>query len=137
MEQIVIGTLMIASTVAIHAFASARWLGVVGRWHATCESSNHMEHLLWSMLSTGMVLIVLHIVEATLWALLYWKLPSSVPWRRWPELRSSASRQQSSSPSFNEVGRSATPRSHEPGNNESPAKKRRMDGRLLTLARTS
>jgi len=35
MAQILIGTLMIAATVALHAIGSARWLGFVGSRHVS------------------------------------------------------------------------------------------------------
>ena len=76
MTPILIGTLMMALTIAIHAFASARWLDFLGKWHARKRPASQHEHLLWSILSTAMVLLVMHIVEANLWAILYWNLPS-------------------------------------------------------------
>jgi len=76
MAQILIGISMIALTVAIHAIGSSRWLGVVGRWHSHRRSAQGTAHLTLTILSTGMVLLTLHIVEAMLWALLYWRLPS-------------------------------------------------------------
>lgn len=76
MTPILVGTLMMAATIAIHAIAAARWLGFVGRWHARIDSKGQSQHLLWSILWTATVLLVMHIVEANLWAILYWNLPS-------------------------------------------------------------
>lgn len=76
MTPILIGTLMMAATIAIHAVAAARWLDFVGRWHARKGPKGQDQHLFWSILWTAMVLLVLHIVEANLWAILYWNLPS-------------------------------------------------------------
>ena len=73
---VLIGTLMIAGTVAIHAIGSARWLGMVGRRHAGREPRGRTAHLFVSILSTAMVLLILHFIEALLWALLYRALPT-------------------------------------------------------------
>ena len=76
MTPILIGTLMMAATIAIHAVAAARWLDFVGRWHARKGPKGQGRHLLWSILWTASVLLVMHIIEANLWAILYWNLPS-------------------------------------------------------------
>ncbi len=76
MRVILIGTLMIAVTLAVHAIGSAHWLGFVGKWHASRKSSARTLHLTIDILSTGMVLLTLHFFEAWLWALLYRVLPS-------------------------------------------------------------
>lgn len=78
MWQIFIGLSMIALTVAIHAIGCARWLGFVGRQHAAREPHRQVTHLFFDLLNTGMVLLLLHVFEATLWAGLYTALPSSV-----------------------------------------------------------
>jgi voltage-gated potassium channel len=78
MMVLLIGTLMIAGTVAIHAIGSARWLGMVGRRHAEGEPRGRTALLFVSILSTAMVLLTLHFIEALLWALLYRALPSQV-----------------------------------------------------------
>jgi len=76
MRVMLIGTLMIAVTLAIHASGSAHWLGFVGKRHAHRKSSEQTLHLTVDILSTGMVLLTLHFFEAWLWALLYTVLPS-------------------------------------------------------------
>ncbi|MGB5296852.1 MAG: potassium channel family protein [Thermoanaerobaculia bacterium] len=69
---------MIAVTLAIHATGSAYWLGFVGKWRASRKSSERTLHLTVDILSTGMMLLLLHFFEALLWAILYRVLPSQV-----------------------------------------------------------
>jgi hypothetical protein len=78
MWQITIGLLMIGLTVTIHAVGCARWLGFVGRQHAIRQPRRQTAHLFVDLLTTGMVLLLLHIFEAVLWAVLYRVLPSHV-----------------------------------------------------------
>jgi hypothetical protein len=76
MWQITIGLLMIALTLTIHAVGCARWLGFVGRQHAVRQPRREVTHLVFDLLTTGAVLLLLHLFEATLWAVLYKSLPS-------------------------------------------------------------
>lgn len=76
MGQILIGLSMIALTVAIHAVGCAQWLGFVGRQHEKRQPRHPSTHLFFDLLSTGIVLLSLLIVEAILWALLFNSLPS-------------------------------------------------------------
>lgn len=77
MKTLLIGSLMILVTLAIHAIGSVVWLGIVGRWHAARKASQRAGKLFTDLLSTGVVLVVLHLVEVTLWGLLFWVLPAS------------------------------------------------------------
>lgn len=76
MWQILIGFSMIVLTVAIHAIGCARWLSFVGKQHAVRQPRHQTIHLFVDLLSTGMVLLLLHVFEASLWAGLYSALPS-------------------------------------------------------------
>ncbi len=76
LELILIGTLLAAATVVIHALGTSYWvrrllqrhLDADGRWHAKSE--------LWILISTAVVLLGLHLVEVMLWALTYlWVVP--------------------------------------------------------------
>jgi hypothetical protein len=78
MGQAFIGLLMIALTVTIHAVGCARWLGFVGRQHATRKPRRGTTHLFFDLVTTGMVLLLFHVIEAVLWAVLYESLPSHV-----------------------------------------------------------
>jgi voltage-gated potassium channel len=76
MEQTLIGVMLMAVTMMIHAIGSARWLQVVGRWHGQHDSSRGTAAIFFAILATAMVLLLLHVVEAGLWSFLFWALPS-------------------------------------------------------------
>lgn len=76
MVEFLVGTLMVGGTLTPHAIGSARWLNVVGRWHEKIGASKNTGYLFSSIVSTGVVLLILHVIETTLWAALYWGLPA-------------------------------------------------------------
>ena len=66
MWHITIGLLMIALTLTIHAVGCARWLGFVGRQHAVRQPRREVTHLVFDLLTTGAVLLLLHLFETLL-----------------------------------------------------------------------
>ena len=67
---------MIGLTVGIHTTGAAIWLRSLGRRLEHNASINQPPHLFRAILSTAIVLLMLHALEAFLWALLYLALPA-------------------------------------------------------------
>ena len=75
MLVLLIGTVMIAITIAVHAAGSARWLTYVSDWRRRHTDEDGTRHLFAVVISTATVLVLLHAFEAFFWALLYVSLP--------------------------------------------------------------
>ncbi len=72
-----IGALLIAATVAIHAFGTTTWVQSLDR--RASKNKNHWlrQHSLQVLTGTGLVLVFLHAVQITIWAYAYlWLLPA-------------------------------------------------------------
>ncbi len=69
------GALMMAVTVAIHAIGSAYWLGILGIRLRRHSHSQESLHLFRGIMSTAVILLLLHVIEVHLWALIYVFLP--------------------------------------------------------------
>jgi voltage-gated potassium channel len=67
---------MIVLTVGIHTVGAAWWLSSLGKKIVKRQQSNQPTRLFRSILSTACVLILLHILEAFLWALLFMVIPA-------------------------------------------------------------
>jgi len=67
---------MIGLTVGIHTVGAAVWLKDLGRRLEHNSSINQPPRLFRAILSTAIVLLMLHTLEAFLWALLYMVLPA-------------------------------------------------------------
>lgn len=67
---------MICLTVGIHTLGAASWLKGLGKRLEYHASLNQPPHLFRGILSTAIVLLLLHVLEALCWALLYMQLPA-------------------------------------------------------------
>ena len=67
---------MIGLTVGIHTTGAAIWLKSLGRRLEHDASINQPPRVFRAILSTAVVLLMLHVLEALLWALLYLSLPA-------------------------------------------------------------
>lgn len=77
LEYILIGTGLIALTVMLHAIVTVVWVRHLTRHFADAEGHWRPGRVLTVLVSTVVVLIVLHSVQITLWALTYrWILPA-------------------------------------------------------------
>ena len=67
---------MIGLTVGIHTLGAVIWLKHLGQRLEFNASVNQPPHLFGGVLSTAIILLMLHALEAFLWALLYIALPA-------------------------------------------------------------
>ena len=76
MLLLIISIGMIGLTVGIHTLGAAIWLKHLGQRLEFNASVKQPPHLFRGILSTAIVLLMLHVLEAFLWALLYMLLPA-------------------------------------------------------------
>jgi voltage-gated potassium channel len=74
--SIIIGIFMIALTVAIHAVGASHWLHYVAGWHTRKPGVSGARMMFNAVITTSIVLLLLHFLEMLLWALLYIALPA-------------------------------------------------------------
>lgn len=67
---------MIGLTVGVHTLGAAYWLKRLGKRLEYQASMNKPTHLFKDIITTAGILIMLHIFEAFLWAILYLQLPA-------------------------------------------------------------
>lgn len=75
MWVLLIGTVMIAVTVAIHAIGATLWLRFAARRFGRERVVLRLPALLAALIGTSTVLLLLHVAEAMLWAGVYYLLP--------------------------------------------------------------
>jgi voltage-gated potassium channel Kch len=75
-EILPIGLVMMALTVMLHVVGVVFWLERLGTRIEYLQSINKQLRLFRGVWTTSLALLVLHIVEAMLWALLYMVLPA-------------------------------------------------------------
>mgnify|MGYP001825233392 FL=1 len=68
---LIIGTFMMALTIAIHAVGSAKWLEYLGTRKSHWHQSIGAGVLFRAIIMTALVLLFLHMFEVILWAVLY------------------------------------------------------------------
>jgi hypothetical protein len=76
MWLLIISIGMIGLTVGIHTLGAAVWLKALGKRLEHQARMNKTPRLFEGILSTAMVLLMLHIFEAFLWAILFLQLPA-------------------------------------------------------------
>ena len=77
LEPILIGTLLVAVCVVIHALGTSYWVGYLVKRHLGAGGRWRRKSDLWVLISTAVVLLGLHLVEVMLWALTYlWGVPA-------------------------------------------------------------
>ena len=67
----VIGLLLIAATIVIHAIGTARWVRFVGKRYIDADGGFFVDRWLRVLSGTGLVLVALHVVQILLWAMTY------------------------------------------------------------------
>jgi hypothetical protein len=72
----IIAIAMTGLTVAVHTFGVVSWLDLLSKRFYLHRQKKEYLHLLRGVLETAVVLIILHVFEAFLWAALYLQLPA-------------------------------------------------------------
>lgn len=75
MWEYIIGIAMVALTIAIHVTGSTYWLEFVASTFKDSGSKARARGLLSVLIWTSVILILLHVVEAMLWAVVFISLP--------------------------------------------------------------
>ena len=68
---VLIGALMVAVTVVLHAVGTTAWVRHLVRRHSSSDGSWRPASIYWVMISTALVMLLLHIAEVVLWATAY------------------------------------------------------------------
>ena len=76
LRSIAIGSILVCVTIAIHAFGSMTWIQFLMKRYAERDGDWRTRDTLPILVSTGLVLMMLHVVEITVWALTYRALPA-------------------------------------------------------------
>lgn len=73
---LLVATGMLAATIAVHAYGTAVWIRLLIHWVSKRSHFRDNFWRSWALLaSTGVFLMVLHLIEAVLWAEAYRLLP--------------------------------------------------------------
>ena len=72
---LIIGAVLVGITFAIHAAGSTWWIGFLIRRYTDHDGHWRKGSRLFCLLSTGVVLLALHMVEVVVWAVTYRNLP--------------------------------------------------------------
>jgi hypothetical protein len=72
-----IGIVLVGVTFAIHAFGSTHWMEHLARRYTGRDGQWRTGTIAWCLMSTGAVLMVLHLVESLVWALAFLALPET------------------------------------------------------------
>jgi voltage-gated potassium channel len=73
--SLLIGSVMIFLTVAIHAVGATLWLRHVAKWHASRHFDTGPMTLFHAVSRTSGMLLLLHFIEMVMWAVLFLSLP--------------------------------------------------------------
>lgn len=73
--SLLIGSVMIFLTVAVHAVGATLWLRHVAVWHARRRFDTGSWTLFHAVTRTAGVLLFLHFIEMLMWAVLFFSLP--------------------------------------------------------------
>ena len=85
MWLLIIGILMMVVTVMIHAIGATYWLGTLGKRFGRHKHSHQSLHLFRGIMLTAIALLMLHVVEILLWALVYVELPGRAGLKNYAE----------------------------------------------------
>lgn len=81
----IIGVLLMAVTVGIHAIGSAYWLAHIARWNHRWKQVDGTRSLYSAVIFTAVFLLMLHFLEIIIWAILYISLPEKAGLASFPE----------------------------------------------------
>ena len=83
--MLIIGVLLMAVTVGIHAIGSAYWLSYVAGWNDRWKHVDGTKSLFRAVVLTAVFLLLLHFLEMVLWAIFYISLPERAGLASFPE----------------------------------------------------
>ena len=75
LRSIALGSILVCVTIVIHAVGSMVWIGVLTRCYFQKDRDWRPRDTIRVLVTTGMVLLMLHTVEITIWAVTYRALP--------------------------------------------------------------
>ena len=76
-KMLVVGIAVVGITFTIHAVGSTWWIGLLIRRYADPDGTWRSGTTAGCVVSTGIVLLVLHLLEAFAWAVAYLRLPGN------------------------------------------------------------
>lgn len=76
LKNFVVGSALVGVTFTVHAVGSSRWIDLLLRRYTDRDGSWKSGDTVWVLISTGVALLALHVVEALVWALAYYLLPT-------------------------------------------------------------
>ena len=77
LRMLAIGIVLVGSTFAIHALGSTLWIEYMIRRYADHDGRWRRGTTMWVLMSTGILLLMLHMSEALAWAIAYYLLPET------------------------------------------------------------
>ena len=75
--RFLIGSTLVGLTIAIHALGTTRWMHFLISRYAGRDGNWSRPRVLGVLISTGVVLLLLHVAEVMLWAVTYLALPGT------------------------------------------------------------
>lgn len=77
LKVLAIGITLQGLTFAIHAVGSTYWIEHLIKRYADHDGRWRRGSMTWSLMSTGLILLVLHLSEALIWAIAYYVIPET------------------------------------------------------------
>ena len=76
LASIGIGSILVCVTIIIHAVGSMAWVGFLMRRYAEKDGDWRLRDTVPILVSTGLVLLMLHVAQITIWAVTFRALPA-------------------------------------------------------------
>ena len=76
LKSIAIGGILVCVTIVVHAVGSMAWIGFLTRRYTQNDGGWRLRDTIPVLVSTGVVLLMLHVVEVVIWAVTYRSLPA-------------------------------------------------------------
>lgn len=81
LKLVLIGSLLVAVTVLVHSLGTAFWVRHLIRRFFAIDGPWRAGRIVGALVTTAVVILTLHIVEVTIWALVYLRaLPAGAEW---------------------------------------------------------
>jgi voltage-gated potassium channel len=76
LRSIAIGSILVCVTIVVHAVGSMAWVHFIMKRYAQRDGDWRVRDTIPVLVSTGLVLMMLHVAEVALWAVTYRALPA-------------------------------------------------------------